>query len=108
MSPVPCYPGSDRIPRGPRRPLVRIIAGESPREDCMKIKYIITLVLLLLVIIVTAQNTEIVDFQILFWKVSVSRSIFLAVSVLIGIGIGISLRIRSRKKSAKKTTGSQT
>ncbi len=65
----------------------------------MKPKHIISLVLILLVVIVLVQNTEIVDFHILFWKVSMSRSIFLAVNVLVGIAIGFSLRRRTKKGS---------
>jgi uncharacterized integral membrane protein len=63
----------------------------------VKPKYIISLVLILLVVIVLVQNTQIVDFQILFWKVSMSRSIFLAVNVLVGVALGISLRLKKKK-----------
>ncbi len=64
----------------------------------MKVKQIFVLVLILAVVIVLAQNTEVVDFQIFVWKVSMSRSIFLAVNVLVGIAIGLSLKMRSKKK----------
>lgn len=56
----------------------------------------------MLVVIVLVQNTQIVDFQILFWKVSMSRSIFLAVNVLIGVALGLTLRFK-KKKTDKNT-----
>lgn len=61
----------------------------------MKVKHIVLLILILLVVIVLVQNTDVVTFNILIWKVSMSRSIFLAVNVLIGIAIGMSLKIKS-------------
>jgi uncharacterized integral membrane protein len=63
----------------------------------MKVKHVISLILILLVVIVLAQNTEVVDFNILAWKISMSRSIFLAVNVCIGIVVGLTLRFRSKR-----------
>ena len=67
----------------------------------MKPKYIVSLVLILLVVILLVQNTQVVDFKILFWKVSMSRSIFMAVNLLIGVALGLTLGLK-RKKGDKK------
>ena len=68
----------------------------------MKVKHIVLLILILLVVIVLGQNTDIINFNILIWKVSMSRSILLAVNVLIGIAIGVSLKVRYRSNPEEK------
>ncbi|MCD4781335.1 MAG: lipopolysaccharide assembly protein LapA domain-containing protein [Candidatus Omnitrophica bacterium] len=41
-----------------------------------------------IVLIVLLQNTQVVDFQLLFWKISMSRIIFLVLFLLAGFGLG--------------------
>ena len=68
----------------------------------MKAKHFVLLILTLLVVIVLVQNTDVVNFNILIWRVSMSISIFMAVNVLIGIAIGMSLKFISRSKQNEK------
>ena len=66
------------------------------KEGSIKAKHFVLLMWTLLVVIVLVENTDIVNFNILIWKVSMSISIFLAVNVLIGIAIGMSIKFISR------------
>ena len=68
----------------------------------MKAKQIVLLVLVLAVVVILVQNTEVVDFQIFFWKIAVSRSVFLAVNVFVGIAIGYFLKGKMKKKASQK------
>jgi len=54
----------------------------------MKIRAYIGLALLLLVVIFIVQNATVVDIQLLFWKVSMSRSLMIFFVLAIGIIIG--------------------
>jgi uncharacterized integral membrane protein len=54
----------------------------------MKPKTIIILILIVLALIVFIQNTEIVNLQLLFWKISMSRIIFMAFLLIVGFGLG--------------------
>ena len=54
----------------------------------MKPKFIIISILVVLSIIILVQNTQIVEFQILFWKIAMSRIIMLIFSMLVGFIIG--------------------
>jgi uncharacterized integral membrane protein len=54
----------------------------------MKPKTIIILILVVLAVIVVLQNTEIVTLQIFFWKISMSRIIFISFLLLVGFILG--------------------
>lgn len=54
----------------------------------MNIKAYIGLVLLLLIVIFTVQNASVIDIQLLFWKISMSRSLMIFFVLAIGIIIG--------------------
>jgi putative membrane protein len=54
----------------------------------MNIKAYVGLGLLLLVVIFIVQNATVVDIQLLFWKVSMSRSLMIFFVLAIGIVIG--------------------
>ncbi|MBQ0799369.1 MAG: LapA family protein [Porticoccaceae bacterium] len=54
----------------------------------MNIKAYIGLALLLLAAVFIAQNTTVVDIQLLFWKISISRSLMVLFVLAIGIIIG--------------------
>jgi uncharacterized integral membrane protein len=54
----------------------------------MKPKAIIIGVLILLALIILIQNTEVVMFNLLFWKIGMSRIIMLFLSLLVGFVIG--------------------
>lgn len=69
----------------------------------MKPKAIIILILFVPVIIVLLQNTQVVTLQLLFWKVQMSRVIFIPVIFAIGLIVGFVLcKIRSRSKLKRK------
>jgi uncharacterized integral membrane protein len=54
----------------------------------MKPKTIIILILVILAVIVVLQNTEIVTLQLFFWKISMSRIIFISFLLLAGFILG--------------------
>jgi len=54
----------------------------------MKLKTIVILVLVVLFIVIAIQNTQAVTIQILFWKMSMSRIIFIPLLMLLGFVIG--------------------
>jgi len=55
----------------------------------MKLKTIIILILVALFVVIIVQNTQAVTIQILFWKISMSRIIFIPLLVFFGFIIGI-------------------
>jgi len=54
----------------------------------MKPKTIIILILVVLAVVVVLQNTEIVTLQLFFWKISMSRIIFISFLLLVGFIMG--------------------
>jgi uncharacterized integral membrane protein len=54
----------------------------------MKLKTIIILILVALFVVIAVQNTQAVTIQILFWKISMSRIIFIPLLMLLGFVIG--------------------
>ena len=54
----------------------------------MNIKNILLLVLTTLVIILVLQNTQVVEVQFFFWKMSMSRALMLFGTFLIGLIAG--------------------
>ncbi len=54
----------------------------------MRVRSVVILVLLLLFLIVVVQNTEVVSVRVLFWDLTMSRIILLALSLAVGVIIG--------------------
>jgi uncharacterized membrane protein YciS (DUF1049 family) len=54
----------------------------------MKPKTIFIMAIILLFVIIIIQNTELAGFQILFWKVEMSRAILLPIIFIAGLIIG--------------------
>ncbi len=54
----------------------------------MRLRLLITLVLLIFVMIFAVQNAEVVEIRLLFWDVSFPRSLLIFLMLLIGITIG--------------------
>ncbi|MGC9366568.1 MAG: hypothetical protein ACP5FK_05940 [bacterium] len=54
-------------------------------------KLIIAVVLLVLIFIIFAQNTEGCQFRILFWTVVMSRIVLMVLSLLVGLILGFIL-----------------
>jgi len=68
------------------------------------------LALVLLFAIIVLQNTQVVDIQVLFWRLSMSRIILLLFSLAVGLVAGYYVRGRRRRPSAdhaivKRTDG---
>lgn len=55
------------------------------------VKLIISIVLLVLIFIIFAQNTEECQFRILFWTVIMSRIVLMVLSLLVGLILGFIL-----------------
>ena len=54
----------------------------------MNVKLIVVSVVAVLTGIVIMQNTEVVGFQLLFWKFHMSRILLLLVTLLLGFALG--------------------
>jgi len=64
-------------------------------------KTIVFLILVALVIIFVIQNTQVVEFQFLAWKVSMSRSLLLLGTFGMGVVVGwLSRRMRPKARKA--------
>ncbi len=60
-------------------------------------KMIVVLVLIVLFVIITVQNTEVVSFTFLFWQITMSRIVWLLITFVVGVIAGyIICTIRSR------------
>ncbi len=68
----------------------------------MKVKTVIILFLLFLFLIILLQNTEVVNFRIYFWELSMSRIILLPAVLIIGFIIGFIYAKIHRKKHLTK------
>ncbi len=55
----------------------------------MNIKTILILIIVLLALFIFLQNTQIVSLQLLFWKISMSRIIFMSFLIVVGFALGI-------------------
>lgn len=63
----------------------------------MKPKIIVGIVLGVLFIIFLLQNTQVISIRLLFWKLSMSRIIFLPLILLLGFVIGFFIGRQSKK-----------
>jgi len=73
---------------------------KETRKEVEMTKTIIFSVLTALVIVFVIQNTQVVEFQFLAWKVSMSRGLLFLGTFVIGIVVGW-LSIRPRHKGHK-------
>lgn len=64
----------------------------------MNAKTIAILVLVVLSIVFVFQNTHVVEFQFLFWKIGASRALLPIIFIAIGILIGLFLKARRKTK----------
>lgn len=67
----------------------------------MKPKIIIILILIAFFLVIVVQNTQVVEFQLLFWKFAMSRIIVISFMMLIGFVLGY-LVARMEKETKKK------
>ncbi len=73
----------------------------------MKFKLSLSIALLLLVVIFTLQNTEIVTIKFLIWDMEISRALLIFLLLGIGIVIGSILGSARTKGPAAKTTSKE-
>ena len=68
----------------------------------MRPKVIVGLVLLVLFVVVVAQNTATVTYRFLFWTLSMSQVILFPLAALIGFLLGFIVGSLSRRQAAGK------
>lgn len=68
----------------------------------MNAKLITALCLVLLIILFTIQNAEVVTIQFLFWKLSISRVLMIFFVFTIGVAVGWISNIWSRHRKSKR------
>ncbi|MBL7082656.1 MAG: LapA family protein [Candidatus Aminicenantes bacterium] len=64
----------------------------------MKTKTIVILVLIVLAVVLVIQNSAMVELQIFFWKIIMSRIIFMVGLLAVGFALGF-LATKLKKKS---------
>lgn len=66
----------------------------------MKPKYVLIIALIILIGIIIIQNTQVAGFDILIWKVEMSRAILFPIIYIAGVitGLLVGLIISKRKK----------
>jgi len=64
----------------------------------MNSKWIFCVISGFLVLLVIIQNTQVIKLQILFWHLSASRILFLALVFILGLVLGFALGRRSRRR----------
>ncbi len=67
-----------------------------------KYKKIVIALLVVLSIIVMLQNTEPVDTKLLFFTITMPRTVLLMVTLLLGVSVGLLLAWRFSSKPTKK------
>jgi uncharacterized integral membrane protein len=70
----------------------------------MKPKIIIILILIALFLVIVVQNTQVVEFQLLFWKFAMSRIIVISFMMLIGFVLGYLVARMEKDTKKKKST----
>ena len=73
----------------------------------MKTNLIIIIILVVLSLILVIQNTEVVDFQLFFWTISMSRIIMISFLVLVGFFLGLLVAVPFNTKPTNKHDSSQ-
>jgi uncharacterized integral membrane protein len=68
----------------------------------MKPRTIVLLVLIILFLIILAQNTQVVTLRLLFWKIEMSQVILVPVTMIIGFILGYLVATVARGTLGKK------
>lgn len=63
----------------------------------MKFKTIIAIALIALFLIIVIQNVQVIEIKFLFWKIMMSRIIFIPLIMLIGFVLGF-IAAKTKKK----------
>jgi len=62
--------------------------GSDLKEFVKKPKTILWFVIVVLILIIFFQNTQVVSFRIFFWKISMSQIILIPLTMIIGLVLG--------------------
>lgn len=62
--------------------------SKNLKEFVKKPKTIISFVIIVLILIIFFQNTQVVSFRIFFWKISMSQVILIPLTMIIGLVLG--------------------
>jgi len=73
----------------------------------MPVKTIVFIVLAILIVIFTIQNSQVVDIQFFLWKASISRALMLLSTLFIGIILGWLLTWTGYSRRRRKEKGEQ-
>ena len=73
----------------------------------MQTKLVVTLVLVGLAVVFIVQNATVVDIRFLFWKLSMSRALFMFIMLAIGIVTGWILHSYFLHKKEAENTSSR-
>lgn len=66
-------------------------------------KMIVVFVLIVLFVVITVQNTEVVSFTLLFWQITMSRIVWLLITFVVGVAAGYILSmIRCRSSNSSE------
>lgn len=76
-------------------------AVEQDERTRMTTGTIIGLILLILVVVFTLQNTESVGLRFLLWQAQVSRALVFFIVLAIGIGLGLVIGNRSTRRHVR-------
>jgi uncharacterized integral membrane protein len=71
----------------------------------MNWKMIVVFVLVVLFVVITVQNTEVVSFTLLFWQLTMSRIVWLLLTFVVGVAAGYilcTIRCRSLNSSGEE------
>jgi uncharacterized integral membrane protein len=69
-------------------------------------KMIVVFLLIILFIVITVQNTEVVSFTLLFWQITMSRIVWLLLTFVVGVAAGYilcTIRCRSLHSSREES-----
>ena len=69
----------------------------------MKAKVVFALILVLLVVVFTLQNTEVVEINFVFWHFAMSRALLIFIVLGVGILIGLLGGGLTGKKTAERS-----
>jgi uncharacterized integral membrane protein len=69
----------------------------------MKPKQVVIFVIAALLLIILLQNTQVINFHILFWKISMSQIILMLIIIILSFALGyFSHYLIGRRKTAQK------
>jgi len=77
--------------------------GSGFKEFVKKPKTIVWFVIVVLILIIFFQNTQVVSFRIFFWKISMSQIILIPLTMIIGLVLGYLIGKLTGNRNREKT-----